>query len=236
MPYILNIETATTVCSVALSEKDNVLAYLESKAGFSHAENLHSYVQQVLLEGAVDFSRLDAISVSRGPGSYTGLRIGVSAAKGLAYALGLPLIGVDTLQIMSEGARRKIPENLEALFCPMIDARRMEVYTAIYDNELSIIENVNALIVDEQTANHYSRSETLKGKTIYFFGDGMLKCRPLLESIPSSQFIDGIYPSAQNMAALSAKKFLTKHFEDVAYFEPYYLKDFLITSKKNPKI
>lgn len=169
-------------------------------------------------------SEMNAIAVSKGPGSYTGLRIGVSAAKGLAYALGIPLISVDTLAIMSVAALTK--ENEKAFFCPMIDARRMEVYTAVYDHQIQCVSPVEALIVDESTVEQFSGFEKIS-----FFGDGMEKCRPLLEKIPKAAFIDGIFPSAKYMAELSFEKFSNKQLEDVAYFEPYYLKQFLVKTK-----
>jgi tRNA threonylcarbamoyladenosine biosynthesis protein TsaB len=226
LALILNIETSTTVCSVSISRDEEVIALKELNSGYTHAENLHVFIQKLLKEMGMNISEMNAIAVSRGPGSYTGLRIGVSAAKGLAYALGIPLISVDTLAVMSAGALKKKSE--KGFFCPMIDARRMEVYTAVYDHALQCVSPVEALIVDENSVDRFSQY----GK-IFFFGDGMEKCRALLEKLPQAGFISNIFPSAVFMPQLSFKKFLDKQFEDVAYFEPYYLKQFLVKTK-NP--
>jgi len=226
LSLILNIETATTVCSASISDKEKVIAYKELNGGYTHAENLHVYIKEIIKEAAIDFDQLDAIAVSKGPGSYTGLRIGVSAAKGLAYALEIPLIGVDTLQIMTITALTETES--EAVYCPMIDARRMEVYTAVYDSNLNPIVPVNAFILNEESITVFASYPK-----IYFFGDGMPKSKSLLQKFSNANFIEDIFPSAKHMAALSYKKFKEKKFEDTAYFEPYYLKEFLITSKKN---
>ncbi|MBA3663486.1 MAG: tRNA (adenosine(37)-N6)-threonylcarbamoyltransferase complex dimerization subunit type 1 TsaB [Bacteroidetes bacterium] len=225
MCFILNIETATTVCSVSVSSKDQVITYQEVNGGYTHAENLHVFIKEVIAQAGLQFNQLGAVSVSKGPGSYTGLRIGVSAAKGLAYALNIPLIALDTMKIMTKSATNKAGVN--GLYCPMLDARRMEVYCALYDAQLETILPVTALIVDEASVQQFS-----KGQQIFFFGDGMQKCKTLLESIPSAEFIQDVIPSSENMAELSFKAYEEKRFEDVAYFEPYYLKEFLITSKK----
>lgn len=226
MHYILNIETATTMCSVSIAKNGALIFCKEINDGFTHAENLHLFVEEALKESNLSVNDLSAVAVSKGPGSYTGLRIGVSAAKGLAYALKIPLVSVDTLQIMSHAATKLHPEN--ALYCPMIDARRMEVYTALYDHELKHITPVEALIVDKETIEKFTSDSK-----IYFFGDGMPKCKPLLQTLPNAGFIDNIVPSAKDMCALSHKKFTENIVEDVAYFEPFYLKDFLILKKKN---
>lgn len=225
MAFILNIETATTVCSVSVSQNGKSLFLKELDEGFTHAENLHIFIKEALEKTGLTSGQLDAIAVSKGPGSYTGLRIGVSAAKGLAYALGVPLISVDTLQIMAVSAFNQRKEN--AFYCPMIDARRMEVYTRIYDAQMESQHPVEALIIDEESIrkfDHYSR--------IFYFGDGMPKCREVLSTQPNSIFVENIRPSAEDMCGLSYKKFLSADFEDTAYFEPFYLKDFMLGKPK----
>lgn len=226
MIYILNIETATTVCSVAISKNEELIFSRELNEGFTHAENLHLFIEQGLKECGLKPKDLSAIAVSKGPGSYTGLRIGVSTAKGLAYALNIPLISIDTLQIMALAAREE--SHAGAFYCPMIDARRMEVYTSVYDFNLESKTAVEALVVDETSSSKFSAY-----KKIFFFGDGMPKCRSLLETQPNSGFIETIYPSAKSMVKLSYARFESKTFENLAYFEPFYLKDFLILKKKD---
>jgi tRNA threonylcarbamoyladenosine biosynthesis protein TsaB len=225
MCYILNIETATTVCSVSLSKNGILVFYKELNNGFTHAENLHVFIEAVLKESQITPKQLSAIAVSKGPGSYTGLRIGVSAAKGLAYALQLPLISVDTLQLMALQAQTLQNEN--DFYCPMLDARRMEVYTAVYDNDLKQQLPVEALIVDFNSIQKFSEFNN-----VLFFGDGMPKCKETLQALKNVMFIDNITPSAKDMCKLAYDKFITKQLEDVAYFEPFYLKDFLILKKK----
>lgn len=225
MAVILNIETVTTVCSVSVSDKNDIITFEEVNGGFTHAENLHVFIKEVMQQAGLKFSQLDAVSVSKGPGSYTGLRIGVSAAKGIAYAINKPLISLDTLQLMARNAVMKVSE--DALYCPMLDARRMEVYCACYNPGLETILPVQALIVDEESIKQFDL-----GRNLIFFGDGMQKCKTVLEKLPDVKFIDGINPSSECMANLAFSKYLNKNFEDVAYFEPFYLKDFLITSKK----
>lgn len=224
MAKLLHIETSTTMCSVAVSENDSLLAAKEINEGYTHAENLHVFIQDLLNETQIDTRELNAIAVSKGPGSYTGLRIGVSAAKGLAYALNIPLLSVDTLQVMSAQARTTHPG--EGFFCPMLDARRMEVYTAVYDSKLNRVSEIQALIVDENSIAPFSQFPKLR-----FFGDGMGKCKSILSRLENAGFIEGIVPSAKDIVALAYAKFQNKAFEDVAYFEPFYLKDFLILKK-----
>lgn len=225
MAKLLHIETSTTMCSVALSEHEKLLGVKEINEGYTHAENLHVFIHDLLNETRVQPSDLSAIAVSKGPGSYTGLRIGVSAAKGLAYALNLPLISVDTLQVMSAQAAKTTGAG-EGFFCPMLDARRMEVYTAVYDSKLNRLAEIQALIVDEHSIAQFSPYPNL-----YFFGDGMNKCRSLLSTLGNADFIENIVPSAKDMISLAYTKYKNKSFEDVAYFEPFYLKDFLILKK-----
>ncbi len=222
MALLLHLETATTACSVALSEDSKLLALRELNSGYTHAENLVAFCAEVLKESNCTFQDLGAIAVSKGPGSYTGLRIGVSAAKGFCYALNIPLIAINTLQHMA----LQVTENTsykDALFCPMIDARRMEVYCAVYGADNSEIKATSAEIIQED-----SFAEILKNKQLVFFGDGAEKCKKVLGQHPHALFLDGIFPSAKNMVSLAAKCFDLKQFESTAYFEPFYLKDFLI--------
>ena len=221
MPLILNIETSTTLCSIALAKEGKVVVCKEMNEGFTHAENLHIFIEEVLSKADKTVKDLNAIAVGSGPGSYTGLRIGVSAAKGLAYALNIPLIGVNTLQTMAAMAIKENPA--DSLFCPMLDARRMEVYTAVFDKNLNAVKETSAQIISEDKFDFFKT-----GKAISFFGDGMPKCKSVLKNIPSSHFIENIVPSAAGLAQLSYQKHLKQQFEDVAYFEPFYLKDFLI--------
>lgn len=227
MPCILNIETATDVCSVALSLDGVVLYEKENTEGRSHANLLGVFVDE-----AVRFSRsqnitIDAVAVSCGPGSYTGLRIGVSEAKGLCYGLKLPLIALQTLDIMVQQIIDKAILDRETLLCPMIDARRMEVYAAIYNSQLVRIRETAADIVDETTYSSY-----LKMSKVAFLGNGSAKCKDSIID-PNAMFIDNVYPRASDMIKLSEKAFMNSKFENVAYFEPFYLKDFIATVPKN---
>jgi tRNA threonylcarbamoyladenosine biosynthesis protein TsaB len=194
--------------------------------GFTHAENLHLFIEQALKETGLSLKNLSAIAVSKGPGSYTGLRIGVSAAKGLAYALCIPLTSIDTLQIMAAAAHSSREQDLQMMYCPMIDARRMEVYTAVYDREMNIKMPVESLIVDEKSIEVFGVFPK-----VCFFGDGMPKCRELLKNLDNVNFTEEIHPSARFMPALVNQKFLSQNFEQLAYFEPFYLKDFMIGKK-----
>jgi tRNA threonylcarbamoyladenosine biosynthesis protein TsaB len=222
--YILNIETATKNCSVTLAKNGETILCKEiSELGYSHAEKLHVFIEEICKESSIQLKDLHAIAVSKGPGSYTGLRIGVSAAKGLCFALDIPLISVDTLAVLASQAQLIAKEN--DLIIPMIDARRMEVYSAIFNNKLEKIREIEAQIIDE---NSFTSIEN----TVYFVGDSSEKAKAVLTK---SNFIfleEIVYPSAKDMSAISIQKFLNKDFEDVAYFEPFYLKDFLITTSK----
>ena len=226
MIVILNIETATKNCSVSLS-KDGVLLSVKevSSDQFSHAEQLHVFFEQILSDQGLGFKDLSAIGVSKGPGSYTGLRIGVSSAKGLCYSLGIPLIAVDTLSVLARGIQAD-----EGFIVPMVDARRMEVYTAQFDHLYHCLSDASALVIEES-----SFSSLLDMKLpIHLMGDGALKCRNVLNNELFVYHEDVIYPSAKDMVLLTYDKFLQKNFVDIAYFEPFYLKDFLlIPSKKN---
>ena len=218
MIYILNIETATKNCSVSVAKNGNTIAFKEfATQGYSHAECLHVFVNDVLNEAKVDFNNLNAVAVSCGPGSYTGLRIGVSAAKGFCFALNIPLISVGTL---SNLAQQVVVEKCKIV--PMIDARRMEVFSAVFDSNHQIVREVEAQILDENSFEN-------EHETLYFVGDSNEKAKSILKK---SNFIfldDILYPSAKEMSAISYKKFKNNEFEDLAYFEPFYLKDFLIT-------
>ncbi len=225
MSGILCLETATKVCSVALSENDNIVFEKISYNGPSHAALLGLFVKE-----AIDFAcdkaiKIDAIAISSGPGSYTGLRIGVSEAKGLCYGLDIPLISVPTLEIM---ASQVINSGYQYdYYCPMIDARRMEAYTAIYDNKLTLVKEISADIVD---GNSYT--DFLSHGKMLFFGDGSAKCKEIIGS-PNACFLDNIFPHAISMLSLANKYLKEKKFEDVAYFEPFYLKEFQATKAKN---
>ncbi len=223
MKYILNIETATKNCSVAIAKNGTTILCKEiAEIGYSHVEKLHVFIEEILKETQLTFKDLSAIAVSQGPGSYTGLRIGVSAAKGLCFALDIPLISVDTLLVL---ARKMTIQN--GFIIPMIDARRMEVYSAIFDSKHNKIRNTEAQIIDSTSFSEVS-------ETIYFIGDCNEKCKTVLTK-NNFVFLDEItFPSANEMSRISFEKFTKNQFEDVAYFEPFYLKDFLITtSKKN---
>jgi tRNA threonylcarbamoyladenosine biosynthesis protein TsaB len=225
MALILNIETATQVCSVCLTDGESVLSVRESHEKNIHAAKVTVFSEEVLQEAGKEMKDLEAIAVSMGPGSYTGLRIGVSAAKGFCFALDIPLIAVPTLQSMALGAFNMIRET-DVLYAPMIDARRMEVYTALFDHHNKEVRKTEALIIDGS-----SFDDQLQSSSICFFGDGAEKCKEVL--LPRGmKYIDNVHPSAINMAMLSLKKFNAAEFEDLAYFEPYYLKDFIAGKPK----
>ena len=221
MPYILNIETATKNCSVALAKDGKTILCKEiAEEGYSHAERLHVFIDEIINEVGITFQELSAIAVSQGPGSYTGLRIGVSAAKGLCYALGIPLIAVDTLQVLASQAKVS-----NGLIIPMLDARRMEVYSAIFTSNF---ENKRAVQAEIITENSF---EDLQ-ETLYFVGDCAEKCKAVLNKENHIFLGDIKYPSAKEMSFLSFEKHQKNDTVDVAYFEPYYLKDFMMTVSK----
>lgn len=222
---ILHIETATQVCSCALSCNGELVFNRESYTAQSHAKLLGVFVEEAIRFSRENKIKIDAISVSCGPGSYTGLRIGVSEAKGLAYGLDAKLIAIPTLDIMASTMSSKVDS--DTLLCPMIDARRMEVYTSIYDSSLNIIEPTVAKIIDED-----SFKDILSKHKIVFFGDGAFKCKEVIDN-SNAIFISGIYPLASQMVELSQAAYKEAKFEDVAYFEPFYLKDFVATKPKN---
>jgi len=222
---ILQIETATTVCSVALARDGKVVAFKQVDQRNAHAEVITVFIDELLSASGFNYADIDAIAVSCGPGSYTGLRIGVSTAKGLCFALDKPLIAIETLESMALGV---IAEGIETdiLLCPMIDARRMEVYTAIFNSKGKNIKPTAAEIIDEN-----SFADILQDNKILFFGDGAEKCREILSHNPNAQFLTGFINSATHLTKKAEEKFMAKDFEDVAYFEPYYLKDFIAGKK-----
>ena len=217
MTYILNIETATKNCSVSLAKDGKTILTREiAEQGYSHAEKLHVFIEEILKETGITVRDLKAIAVSKGPGSYTGLRIGVSTAKGLCYALGIPLISVDTLQVLAKQVTIE-----HGFIVPMIDARRMEVYSATFDKNHQNIKEVQAEVL---TDNSYTEVD----ETIYFIGDCQEKCKTVLTKTNFKFLPDIVFPSANEMSAISFEKFTANDFEDMAYFEPFYLKDFLL--------
>lgn len=227
MSCILNIETSTSVCSVALSADGEVVMEKSSFDGPSHAALLGVYVEEALKAAKTKGLKPDAVAVSSGPGSYTGLRIGVSVAKGLCFGSDIPLISVHTLETLAIAAQKQLGEDKDMLYCPMIDARRMEVYAAIYDSELREVRGAAADVVDAATYASYLE----KGK-VCFFGNGSAKCRSVIDN-RNAVFLPDIYPLAVNMVSLAEKAFAEGRFEDVAYFEPFYLKEFQATIAKN---
>ena len=215
---ILCIETATTNCSVALEKNGKLLALKEDYSNkYSHAERLHLFIDEILKENGVQPQDLEAIAVSKGPGSYTGLRIGVSAAKGLCFALDLPLISIPTLKSLALQVKQK----KDGFIIPLLDARRMEVYTAGFNSENRKVFDTRAEILTQN-----SFSEYLDNASVSFIGSGVEKFSKICEH-PNATFIEGKLPSASEMVTLASEKFQKKKFEDVAYFEPYYLKDFV---------
>jgi tRNA threonylcarbamoyladenosine biosynthesis protein TsaB len=218
MSYILNLETSTKNCSVSLAKNGQTILCKEiAEQGYSHAEKLHVFIEEILKEANVNLSEVLAIAVSKGPGSYTGLRIGVSAAKGLCYALQIPLISIDTMQVL---AKKAIVD--DGIIVPMIDARRMEVYSAIFDANHNKIKEVEAEILTENSYLNFDQ-------TVYFIGDCQEKCKTVLIKDNFKFLPEIVFPSANEMSGLSFEKFQNNDFEDVAYFEPFYLKDFMLT-------
>ena len=226
MSTILHIETSTDVCSVAVSEDGQVIFDQEDHSGPNHAERLGTMVDEALSFTDNHAIPFDAVAVSCGPGSYTGLRIGVSMAKGVCYGRNLKLIAVPTLELLCVPILlREIPEE-NALLCPMLDARRMEVYAGIYDRGLKTIRPIQADIVEEDTYKEF-----LDKRPVYFFGNGAQKCKTAINH-PNAHFIENIEPLAKWMQPLAEKRFLNEQFEDVAYFVPFYLKDFVAKMPK----
>ena len=228
MSCILHIETSTNVCSVAVSEDGKVIFDKADRTGNNHAEALGSFVDEAMSFADSHAIPLDAVAVSSGPGSYTGLRIGVSMAKGVCYALNLPLLSVPTLELMCVPVLLRNEEiEDEALLCPMIDARRMEVYAALYDRALKPVRGIQADVVDADTYRQW-----LEDRPVYFFGNGAAKCMDTINH-PNAHLIEGIEPVAKWMMPLAERKMLNDIHEDVAYFVPYYLKDFVAKQPKD---
>ena len=222
MALILLIETSTKSCSVSLSSENKIIACKEEvNEQYYHAEKLTVFITELFKTQDFTIKDLDAIAVSKGPGSYTGLRISVSTAKGLCYALDIPLISVSTLKAMAFGMAQKEKSDL---YCPMIDARRMEVYNAFYNSTNKEIRGIQADIIE---ACSYQKE---LDKKVLFFGDGAEKCKQMIQH-PNARFIDGIFPSSKDMLEIANEKFAEKDFEDIAYFEPFYLKDFVAGKK-----
>ncbi|MBN1116844.1 MAG: tRNA (adenosine(37)-N6)-threonylcarbamoyltransferase complex dimerization subunit type 1 TsaB [Bacteroidales bacterium] len=229
MAFILCIETSTNICSVALCNNGKVLTTLEEHQTNSHASLLTVMIQQMMTEKGITMDKLEAVAVSCGPGSYTGLRIGVSVAKGICFALQIPLIAVSSLQIVAAGVLLNTKEqfiNQDTIICPMIDARRMEVYSALYNSELILKDEIKAEIIDST-----SYTDQLEKHKIIFAGNGSQKCESIIRH-NNALFLENIYPLAGNMASLANMAYISKKFEDVAYFEPFYLKDFIATIPK----
>lgn len=218
---ILCIETSTSCCSAAICKDGVAVASRENMNGANHASELPVFIEQLLAEASANQWQIDAVALSQGPGSYTGLRIGTSIAKGICYGMNIPLIPIDTLQILCAAVEKDIPADV--LLCPMLDARRMEVYTAQYifkNNEIEIRKEVEAQIIDDQVF-----ADTLSQQSIYFFGNGAEKCKKVIDS-PNAHFTDNILPHAKYMGRLAevAKQLDTKQ---MAYYEPFYLKEFV---------
>lgn len=223
MALLLNLETATTNCSVSVSKDNEIIVLKENNAiNYSHSEQLHIFIKEALQEASLSFSDLDAVAISKGPGSYTGLRIGVSAAKGLCFSLDIPLISIPTLKSMACQFNPKEEE----LVIPVLDARRMEVYSCVYDSRYTEVRETRAEIIDENSFVEY-----VSDQKVYLVGSGAQKIKEVLKH-PNFEFHESVVPSAKEMAPLASKKYEARQFEDVAYFEPYYLKDFVIQSKK----
>ena len=225
---ILCLETATPTCSVALNDGLKTLALRECKGQNAHSEKITIFIKEVMDEVGIDYSQLDAVAVSKGPGSYTGLRIGVSTAKGVCYAAGLPLMAIDTLHAMAYGMRSRLGADVQPadLFVPMIDARRMEVYCSVFDANLNRIKDTNAVVFDN--GSHLSSlTSHLSPQRLWLFGDGAPKLHGLFDAVDQVHVVDDFAPSAAYMAALADQALKEKDFVDVAYFEPFYLKDFV---------
>ena len=222
MALILNIETSTKNCSVSIARDGKILSLKEINTGaYSHAEMLHPMILETLKETNLTVKDLSAIAVGKGPGSYTGLRIGVSAAKGLCFTHNIPLLAINSLEILAQSCSCE-----DGAIIPMIDARRMEVYSAIFDHNYQFIRETQAEIITQDSF----LSQLNKGP-VYFLGDGAEKCKEVLSN-KNAFFIQGKFPSAKEMALLSYNKYKDNDMEDVAYFEPFYLKDFIATKEK----
>jgi tRNA threonylcarbamoyladenosine biosynthesis protein TsaB len=227
---ILCLETATSVCSVALCTAEGVISSRQNSENRSHASLLTVFIEDILSEHGVKIKDLDAVAVSKGPGSYTGLRIGVSVAKGISYRAGIPLIGIDTLLVMFHGMKKEDlrfkDKSAELIYCPMLDARRMEVYYCLFDKNGKKLSDISAEIIGEN-----SFSGVPLEKRMIFFGDGAMKCEGKIKN-GNSLFYPGFEISAEFMQKPAYEAFSEKRFEDIAYFEPFYLKDFITTTQR----
>ena len=223
MCFILHIDTTTKLCSVALA-KDGVLVSLKEEYDeqYSHAEKLNLFIEEVLVHAKINLHDLSAVAVSKGPGSYTGLRIGVSSAKGICYGLNIPLISTETLLNLAFACRVKIKQQIQGgdILIPMLDARRMEVYSQIFDTQLNTVREIKAEIINDTSFSEYTQQQ------VFLFGDGASKCAETLNR-NNIHVIANIHPSARYMIDFAHEKFIAKQFEDVAYFEPFYLKEFV---------
>ncbi|MBL7858493.1 MAG: tRNA (adenosine(37)-N6)-threonylcarbamoyltransferase complex dimerization subunit type 1 TsaB [Cyclobacteriaceae bacterium] len=219
MALILSLETSTTVCSVAVHMDGKIVATSEVHKPQSHAAKLANLVEEILNIAEVHPTQLNAIAIASGPGSYTGLRIGTSIAKGLCYALDIPLIAVNTLDLLASQVKSYVTEDV--FLCPMIDARRMEVYCHVIDSALNIKQGVKAKVIDET-----SFLEFLNRKKVFFFGDGALKCRNIIQH-PNAIFFDNIFPAAAYLGLMAHQKYVRQDTEDLQHFEPFYLKEFI---------
>lgn len=224
MAKILCADTSSQLCSVSIFNKDKLVDNINSKIERSHSKLLLKLIDSILIKNNLSVKDLDAFSIAKGPGSYTGLRIGVSTFKGLCYSLEKPLIGINTLEILSISAKEKILEN-EYNLCPMIDARRMEVFTKLLNENLEVVGEDKALILEENSFNNF------KNKKVYFFGDGSYKFKKISND-KNHNFLKNIESNSQFMGYLSYKKYLDKDFEDISLFEPFYIKDFHLVKKK----
>lgn len=222
---ILCLETATPACSVALNDGNRCLALRECVGQNAHSEKITIFIKEVLDEVGIGYEQLGAVAVSQGPGSYTGLRIGVSTAKGVCYAADRKMMAIDTLHAMACGMKERLGNELQAndLLIPMIDARRMEVYASIFDADLNKLEDTAALVIDENSFNEL----VAEGRKIWLFGDGAPKLKAVFANRPEIQIVEGFNPSAAFMASLTDQQLKAGKFVDVAYFEPFYLKDFI---------
>lgn len=226
MAYIISIETATPVCSVALHRDGELLALRESDDQRKHAENITVFVDEVVKEANIPIQDINAIAISKGPGSYTGLRIGVSAAKGLCYGLSIPLIAINTLEGMLYHPSLSAYAQESILYCPMLDARRMEVYCSLFNTQKEVVQETEAMVIDE-----LSFKKELDKQPVVFFGSGADKCKQTIVH-PNAFFNADVIPSAKTIGKMAYQKYQQQQFEDVAYFEPFYLKEFVATVSK----
>lgn len=230
---ILSLETSTSVCSVALHKEGEIISYSEIFIAHAHSDNLTIMVENVLKQGKCSLSELKAVAISKGPGSYTGLRIGTSAAKGLCFALGIPLIGIETLHALAAQMQKQVfslVQNQDTLLCPLLDARRAEVYRAIFDKNLNKILDTEAKVIEKDTFDVF-----LNKQKVVFFGNGAEKTKELITPNKKAIFIPNIENSALSMGGIAFDKFQKQNFEDLAYFEPFYLKDFVAIKPRKDK-